>query len=468
MSFVSLEFFVLLAAVLILVTVIRSIVGQKIVLLLASCAFYAYWDWRFLGLLAFITAMDYYISVTLVKTKDARKRKSLLILSLVINLMILGFFKYFNFFVDTFNLALGSVGLHLNGMQIILPVGISFYIFETISYVVDVYRGDSEPAHSLLDYAVFATFFPRLVAGPIMRASNFLPQLYRGVRFSRENFLVGAQLFVQGLIKKIVVADSLALIVDGIYFTPWLYSSPTVWLGVVAYSIQIYFDFSGYSDMAMGVARMFGFEMPMNFNLPYTAQSMTGFWQRWHISLSTWLRDYLYIPLGGNRRGNIRTYVNLFTTMLLGGLWHGASWNFVLWGGLHGFYLAIERTFNSGNKRFPVVQGTLSAWGKSIIVFALTSITWVFFRSPSADITFQVFSKLMFINPEGVAWFYGPALFFVPIVFFGGLIARMEKPVEIFDFSPGKPISLAFIAFEFLIVFLFAADNASPFIYFQF
>lgn len=466
MTFVSLEFFVLLASVLILVTIFRNITGQKIILLLASCAFYAYWDWRFLGLLGLVTIMDYSISVMLVKTKSPQLRRSFLIASLVINLVILGFFKYFNFFVDTFNWMFAQFGLHFSGMHIILPVGISFYIFETISYVVDVYRGDSEPAHSLLDYAVFATFFPRLVAGPIMRASNFLPQLYQGVRFSRENFVIGAQIFVQGLLKKVVVADTLAVIVDGVYFTPWLYSSPTVWLGIAAYSIQIYFDFSGYSDMAMGVARLMGFDIPMNFNLPYTAKSMTEFWQRWHISLSTWLRDYLYIPLGGNRKGKFQTYINLFVTMLLGGLWHGASWNFVFWGGLHGLYLAIERFFK-GNERSDSVKESIFVWGRTIFVFILTSVTWVFFRSPSADITFQVISKLLFINPEGVAWFFAPALFLVPIIFVGGLISRMGTQ-KFFELSPEKPFTLSFIAVEYLIVFLFAADNSSPFIYFQF
>jgi alginate O-acetyltransferase complex protein AlgI len=380
--------------------------------------------------------------------------------------LILGFFKYFNFFIDTLNWMFTSAGVHFNGLEIILPIGISFYIFETISYVVDVYRKDSIPAHSLLDYAVFATFFPRLVAGPIMRASIFLPQLYRGVRFSKENFIIGAQLFAQGLLKKIVVADKLAVIVDGVYFTPWLYSSPTIWLGIFSYSIQIYFDFSGYSDMAMGVARIFGFEMPNNFNLPYTSQSVTEFWQRWHISLSTWLRDYLYIPLGGNRKGGIRTYMNLFITMLLGGLWHGASWNFVLWGGLHGVYLAIERVLDL-NKRFQGVNSVLFSWGRVFLVFLLTSVTWVFFRSPTWDITRQVLTKLMFIDSGGVAWAYAPALLLIPVIFLGGLIMRLDR-LNTLDLHPHKAFTLAFIVVEFLVIFLFAADNTSPFIYFQF
>ena len=325
MSFISLEFGILLTVVLLLVILIRNALARKVILLIASCAFYAYWDWRFLGLLIFVTVMDYFISVWLVRSQNPRTRKAMLITSVTVNLLILGFFKYFNFFTGSFNAVMSSVGLHLPELQIILPIGISFYIFETLSYVVDVYRGHTHPAHSLLDYAVFVTFFPRLVAGPIMRASHFLPQLDRGIQFSRENFIRGAQLFGQGLVKKMVVADTIAMMTDQIYTTPWIFSSGTIWLGVLAFGIQVYFDFSGYSDMATGVARLFGFELPVNFNLPFTSRNLTEFWQRWHISLSSWLRDYLYISLGGNRKGKVRKFINMFLTMLLGGLWHGAS-----------------------------------------------------------------------------------------------------------------------------------------------
>jgi alginate O-acetyltransferase complex protein AlgI len=328
-----------------------------------------------------------------------------------------------------------------------------------------VYRGRTEPARSLVDYAVFVTFFPRLVAGPIMRASNFLPQLYGGLHFSRDNFVLGAQFFAQGLLKKIVIADTCAVLVDKVYEIPWFYSSSTVWLGVCAFAVQILFDFSGYSDMATGIARMFGFELVMNFNLPFTSQNLTEFWQRWHISLSTWLRDYLYISLGGNRKGEIRTYFNMFITMLLGGLWHGASWNFVLWGGLHGLALALEHWWNRGK---PAREWTLlRALPGALGVFLWVALSCVFFRSSSMSIAGTVFSKLLFIDPVGVDWFYLPAFGYLVIVLIGGFVMRVTG----FDFSTldlSRPYILPLIASEFLFAFLFAAKGVSPFIYFQF
>ena len=277
MNFISIEFVFLLTTVLALVAIVRVPLWQKTVIFLASCAFYAYWDWRFLGLLILITIIDYYISVLLTKSEDQAKRKMLLVTSVTINLVVLGFFKYFNFFVNSFNTAFMPFDISLPQLRILLPVGISFYTFETLSYVIDVYRGHTRPARSLLDYATFVAFFPRLVAGPIMRASHFLPQLERGVTFSKENFILGAQRFGQGVIKKVVVADTLAILTDKIYSTPWIFSSATVWVGVLAFSIQIYFDFSGYSDMATGVARLFGFELPVNFNLPFTSRNLAEF-----------------------------------------------------------------------------------------------------------------------------------------------------------------------------------------------
>ena len=465
MNFVSIEFAILLASVLLLTAVFRAPLVRKLVILSASCAFYAFWDWRFLGLLVFVTVLDYYISVALIHSKDARRRKLLLAVSVTANLLILGFFKYFNFFVDSMNLMLVPLGLRLPELQIILPIGISFYTFETLSYVIDVYRGKTEPAHSLLDYAVFITFFPRLVAGPIMRASHFLPQLYRGVRFSKENFILGAQYFVQGLLKKIVVADTLALITDRVYQTPWFYSSPTVWLGVCAFALQVCFDFSGYSDMATGTARMFGFELAVNFNLPFTSLNLVEFWQRWHISLSTWLRDYLYIPLGGNRKGELRSYFNLFVTMLLGGLWHGASWNFVLWGGLHGLGLAFDRWRTRGK---PDEVWTLaSGWYKGVGVFLWVALTCVFFRSQTIDGALAVFRKLLFIDPAGVDWFYFPAILYITVVLLGGFVLRIwQLDLNKLDFK--QPYLLPVIASEYLFAFLFASNGTSPFIYFQF
>ncbi|MEW5939058.1 MAG: MBOAT family protein [Chloroflexota bacterium] len=466
MSFVSLEFAVLLALVLASTALIRNAFARKLIILAASCAFYAWWDWRFLGLLVFVTVLDYFISVLLVRSQDSRRRKLLLAISVASNLAILGFFKYFNFFVDTLNLALHPLGLDLPELQILLPIGISFYTFETLSYVIDVYRGHTEPAHSLVDYAVFVTFFPRLVAGPIMRASNFLPQLYRGLKFSQENFVVGAQYFAQGLLKKIVMADTCAVVVDKVYETPWFYSSSTVWLGVLAFAVQVYFDFSGYSDMATGVARMLGFELTMNFNLPYTSLNLTEFWTRWHISLSTWLRDYLYISLGGNRKGEARTYLNMFVTMLLGGLWHGASWNFVLWGGLHGIGMSLERWWMR-DRRHAIEWKFWRGLRGGLLVFLWIALTCVFFRSPSLDIAGVVFGKLLFLDPAGVNWFYLPAFFYMTVVLFGGLVLRARN-LDFTRLDLTRPYVLPFIVSEFLFVYLFAAKGVAPFIYFQF
>jgi len=467
MSFVSLEFAALITIVLTLLAFIKLPVVRKLILLGASCIFYAWWDWRFLGLLATVTVLDYYVTHFLVTTDSAKKRKLLLLLSIVINLGFLGFFKYFNFFIDTLNVFTQTLGWRVGTLNIILPIGISFYTFETLSYVIDVYRKTSQPAKSLLDYAIFISFFPRLVAGPIMRASQFLPQLERGIQLNLDNFFEGAQFFLRGMLKKMVIADNVAVMVDQIYSSPGLFSSPTVWLGVAAYSVQILCDFWGYTDMALGIARMLGIELPQNFNLPYTAQSITEFWNRWHISLSTWLRDYLYISLGGNRKGSLRTYVNLMITMLLGGLWHGASWNFVLWGGLHGIYLAAERLFG-GSKPVQHPWTSPLAWLRSFFVFILVTVTWVPFRSPNWQTTLLVFKKLLFIGMQyNLEWYYMWSLIAIPLVVGGGWLARRFEwkwPV----LSIQKSYTPAYMLFQLLIIYFFSPLNTSPFIYFQF
>lgn len=467
MSFVSIEFAVLLATVLTLLFIFKGPSPRKYILLTASCVFYAWWDWRFLGLLAFVTVLDYYISQLLVHTDDQQRRKHLLWISIVANLGFLGFFKYFNFFIDSLNAAVQPFGWHLGTLSIVLPIGISFYTFETLSYVIDVYHGVAKPAHSLVDYAIFISFFPRLVAGPIMRATQFLPQLERGLVLNLANLVEGAQWFLRGLLKKLVIADNVAIMVDQIYNAPSLFHPASVWLAVAGYSVQILFDFSGYTDMARGIGKMVGIELPPNFNLPYTAQSLTEFWNRWHISLSTWLRDYLYISLGGNRKGRLRTYVNLMLTMLLGGLWHGASWNFVVWGGLHGLGLALERLFY-GKK--PPQYGWESplAWLRSLLTAFVVTLLWVPFRSPNWETTTIIFQKLAFMPMQyNIHWYYQWAIIAVPLIFLGGMLTRR------FDWrwpilSLEKAYTPAVMLFEALLVFYLAPVNSSPFIYFQF
>jgi alginate O-acetyltransferase complex protein AlgI len=465
MTFVSYEFAVLIASVITLLLAFPAHLLKKLVLLGASCAFYAFWDWRLLGLLLGITALDYAISVQLGRAEKTRTRKALLLVSIVVNLGVLGIFKYANFFIDSLNHLLEGTGVHLETVHIILPIGISFYTFETLSYVIDIYHRRTAPAKSVLDYAIFVTFFPRLVAGPIMRASQFLPQLDRGIGVSKDGFTQGLHVFLRGMFKKVVVADHLSLLVVPVFEAPEAFASSTLWLAVFAYSIQILCDFSGYTDMARGVARALGFELPVNFNSPYTAQSITEFWQRWHISLSTWLRDYLYIPLGGNRRGPLRTYANLMITMLLGGLWHGASWNFVLWGGIHGTLLATERAFLRPTSSDPSWASPV-AWVRSIIVFLLVSLTWIFFRAASLEDARTILFRL-FIPSHGISWIYFPALLFVPAVIVGALLARAFK-WEFPEFRLEDSKTPAVLLIQALSIYYFCPLHTSPFIYFQF
>lgn len=468
MSFVSVEFAILFVIVLSLLIGVKSTLGRKIILLFASCAFYAYWDWRFLGLLAFITVSVYYLSHFLYTSKSERARKAHLIIGIVINLGILGFFKYFNFFIDTLNLAFIPLGWNLAGLNIILPIGISFYTFETLSYILDVYRGVITPAKSLLDYAVFITFFPRLISGPIIRAKNFLPQLERGIQITFPNFMQGAQMFLQGMIKKLLVADTLTLMVDKVYTTPDVFSSSTIWLVVLAYSIQVYCDFSGYIDMARGVSKIMGFDLPVNFNLPFTAQYPTEFWRRWNISLSSWFRDYLFIHLELKRRKvkHLRMQTNVMIVFLLTGLWHGASWNFVLWGGLHGLYLIIERWITRGRPLKNTWESPVS-WVRAFLIYLLVAVTMVPFRATSLPIMTTVFSKLLFITPGGVNWYYQPAVFLTPLIIIGGWLYRtFEKKISLPAVS--YPVQFAIMGLEAIVIFFFAPLNISPFIYFQF
>lgn len=322
---------------------------QNLFLLAASYVFYAWWDYRFLALLLFSTVWDYFLGAALILAPTPARRKLLLILSLVGNLGLLGFFKYFGFFVTSAAHLLELLGFqpHLPVLHILLPAGISFYTFQSMSYVIDLYRGKIAPARSFLDFALALTFFPHLVAGPIQRADTLLRQIELPRLLTWNHFRTGLLLMLLGYFKKCAIADSLAPFVDRIFLHPERCSSFLLLLGLYFFAFQIYADFSGYTDIARGVSRLFGFELVINFNQPYFATSITDFWRRWHISLSTWLRDYLYIPLGGNRHGGLYTYRNLFITMLLGGLWHGASWTFVLWGGLHGLFLSLHKAWTS-------------------------------------------------------------------------------------------------------------------------
>jgi alginate O-acetyltransferase complex protein AlgI len=318
---------------------------QNRMLLAASFIFYGGWDYRFVFLMIFSASIDYVAALKIAGSTDQVVRKRWLIVGIVTNLLILGFFKYFNFFLSSGVALLEQLGLHGDPwtLSIVLPLGISFYTFQAISYVTDVYRKELEPIRSYRDYLLFVAFFPHLVAGPIQLAKILTAQVIKPRQMTWQGWQEGALLFLIGLFKKVVVADNLAAIVDKAFLAPEQQSSLTLLIGVYAFAFQIYADFSGYSDMARGIAKAMGFELMINFEHPYLSTSIADFWRRWHISLSTWLRDYIYIPLGGNRLGAWNTYRNLFLTMLIGGLWHGASWTFVLWGALHGVFLSVEK-----------------------------------------------------------------------------------------------------------------------------
>lgn len=358
---------------------------QNVLLLVASYFFYGWWDWRFLSLIFLSTAIDYVAGKIIYISKERpRRRKVALIVSMTSNLAILGFFKYFNFFADNLVVLLQWAGLptftrHLN---IILPVGISFYTFQAMSYALDIYRGHLRPARSFLDFATFVAFFPQLVAGPIERASNLLPQIENPRKVTRAGIESGTWLIFWGLFQKCVIADNLAILVDGVFDSPTPTGAMSL-LALYAFAFQIFCDFAGYSNIARGLARWMGVELMVNFNNPYFAVNPKEFWARWHISLSSWLRDYLYISLGGNRRGRRRTYINLSLTMLLGGLWHGAAWTFVAWGAFHGALLVAYHWWAENFSLKGKPDSGRWLWVRRIAFFHLVCLGWLFFRAKS-------------------------------------------------------------------------------------
>jgi D-alanyl-lipoteichoic acid acyltransferase DltB (MBOAT superfamily) len=361
--------------------------GQNWLLLVASYYFYAAWDWRFLGLLIASTLVDFTCARVLGRTEDATTRRRILVLSLGFNLTLLGFFKYFNFFADSLHGVFGALGWQVDfvTLRILLPVGISFYTFVTMSYVIDVYRREIPPTRDLLDFAVFVAFFPHLVAGPILRASLLLAQIDSPRQITREQMRDGAWLIAWGYFQKIYVADNVAGLANAIFDPSGSHTGVNVLLGVYAFALQIYGDFAGYSNIARGTSKLMGIELIENFRFPYLVRTPQAFWRNWHISLSTWLRDYLYIPLGGNRGTEWQTRRNLFVTMVLGGLWHGAAWTFVLWGIYQGLLLIAYRTADRAVAfhRFVAGPGAIARATSWLVMFHLTCYGWLIFRSRS-------------------------------------------------------------------------------------
>lgn len=432
--------------------------ARKYLLLIASYVFYASWNIKFLPLLATITLVDYGCALWMERMKS--HRRLFLIVSIAVNLGFLGFFKYFNFLA-------GMIDKSFT-LAIILPIGISFHTFQSISYIVDVYRGEQKPIRSVVDYALFISFFPQLVAGPIVRAEEFFADFYTWRKPDAEEAQRGVLWMLIGLCKKMVFADQFAQIADT-YFGS-LASHPgagAAWSGVFSFAMQIFFDFSGYTDMAIGMALLLGFHFPVNFMRPYLAFSITDFWHRWHVSLSRWLRDYLYIPLGGNRGGSFKTYRNLMLTMLLGGLWHGASFNFIIWGGYHGALLGMERA--AGRSKFLAAPTGLLYLVRAAITFVLVCVGWVFFRAVTLHDSFYVIEQMLtgtwstagVLVPLWLLCFVGVAL----------LIAIAEERWQWIERLPsGSTWAYAalLIALMLSVELIGVTEKAVPFIYFQF
>jgi alginate O-acetyltransferase complex protein AlgI len=464
MSFASVPFFVFFTIVLV-VCALTGHCKRQWFLLAASYVFYGWWDARFCALMLFLTVMGYWSAIGSEKTGA----RIYAVMGIAAPLVVLGFFKYFNFFVSSFAVAFGIE--HAHTLHIILPVGISFYTFQVLSYTIDVRMGKIRAERSFRKLALYIAFFPQLVAGPIIKAKDFLPQLDEERGVTRQNLLTGVQIFAFGLFKKVVLADSLSVFVDDVFATPNAFSGFSLFLGVLAYSMQIYFDFSGYSDMATGCAKCLGYDFIRNFNLPYSSRNISEFWHRWHISLSTWLKEYLYIPLGGNRRGNARTYLNLFLTMLLGGLWHGAAWTFVAWGALHGAGLCVHKYFA---KRFKVAAPNFLFIAASVLFTNLfVGFCWIFFRASSFQTAWDYIRGILTWQ-DGVSQPYIWAV--IALVLLGvatlcaALKSRGKKAIDgfypVLDLSRFWPL-VGFIVF-LGIIFGLAYTGANPFIYFQF
>ncbi len=471
-SFEFLLFFILVYGAYLAFSKSKSL--QNILLLAASYFFYGSWDYRFLGLIAVSTVVDYFVGRAIYKApEDAKKRRSLLLaLSVSANLGILGFFKYYNFFVESFSELMKLIGMqpHTTTLQIILPVGISFYTFQTMSYTIDIYRKQIKPTRNFIDFAVFVSFFPQLVAGPIERASHLIPQFEKPRRISATQIDTGIFLILWGLFKKMVVADNAGFIADQVFNNYTNYHGVDTVIGVLAFSAQIYGDFSGYSDIARGLSLLMGIELMVNFRLPYFALNPTDFWRRWHISLSTWLRDYLYIPLGGNRKGTGRTYCNLFLTMLLGGLWHGAAWNFVIWGAFHGAILILYRLIErkpahldpwGGQFAYPLVLA------KMLLMFILTLLGWLIFRAASVEQIVEMLSGISLDTSAKSAQLCYELFFYVSPLIMIQLYQYITRDLLILT-KFRTPMRSLIYGLLLTWIFVFGVRDSLEFIYFQF
>jgi alginate O-acetyltransferase complex protein AlgI len=450
---------------------------QNFFLLAVSYVFYAWWDWRFLTLIIFSSAIDYFCGIQLGKTDDPANRKMLLWFSILINIGFLFFFKYFNFFVDSFAELSQAIGFQANksSLKIILPVGISFYTFQTMSYTIDVYRRKMEPTSDALAFFTYVAFFPQLVAGPIERAINLLPQFFSKRIFTYEAGVQGMRLILWGLFKKVVVADNCAVYVDTVFGSYSDASRVQLLLALVLFAFQIYGDFSGYSDIAKGSARLLGFDLMTNFRTPYFSRDIAEFWRRWHISLSSWFKDYLYIPLGGSKEGKTKAVRNTLIIFLVSGFWHGANWTFLFWGFLHALYflpLLLSNTHRVHLEFRETKYGlpTLKEFSQMVFTFVLVTFSWLFFRANSMTAAFHYLASIATpargVRVETVGTTLLIALCFIQVIFEWTF---RKEIVPFTNFESSKPLRYAaYLAVGFLIISYGAYVNPQSFIYFQF
>lgn len=475
MLFNSIEFLLFLPTVFFLYWFVfkNQLRAQNVLLLLASYIFYGWWDWRFLSLIIASTFLDYFIAIQLGKTSISKKRKLLLGISLVGNLGMLGFFKYYNFFVASWIEAWSSVGITMEAstLNIILPVGISFYTFQTLSYTIDVYRKEMEPTKSFIDFAAFVTFFPQLVAGPIERASHLLPQFYKNRTFDYQNAVDGVKLIIWGMFKKVVVADNCAFFVNKIFENPEGYSSGELFVGMVFFAFQIYGDFSGYSDIAIGLSKLFGFDLMVNFKFPYFSRDIAEFWRRWHISLSTWFRDYIYIPLGGSKGSQWFQIRNVMIIFLVSGFWHGANWTYVVWGLFHALMFLPLLLFNINRSHLITKSYGWLDFAKIGVTFLVICIGWVFFRADSISDAFQYLTHLFELKSLGLSLFYktnANLMIFGLSVLAVGILSMQELVWVIKKRELPKISAFGALLLVLLIFFMGSFKNQMDFIYFQF
>lgn len=456
----------------------KNIKAQNLLILISSYIFYGWWDWRFLSLIFFSSIIDFSIGKLLSQTDREKKRKLLLITSILVNIGLLGFFKYFNFFIDNFIRVLQVAGIsaHSRTLNIILPVGISFYTFQTLSYTIDIYKKKISPTKDIIAFMAFVSFFPQLVAGPIERAKNLLPQFFSKRVFSAKIAENGCRQILWGFFKKLVIADNCGIYVDNIFDGYEHMSGLTLVLGAILFGLQIYGDFSGYSDIAIGTARLFGFDLMQNFAFPYFSRDIAEFWRRWHISLTTWFRDYIYIPLGGSR-GNVTNQIrNTFIIFLVSGFWHGANWTFIIWGGVHAMLFVPLVLMKKNRKNFNIVAKnklfpSAREFFKVLTTFILVSIAWVFFRADNLNVAFAYLFRMqgwIFVNPlEAFKIISNPVLYSIIFMFVMEWLNRSKKfGLEIANY----PYLLRWIMYLaiILVIFLYGNFNKTEFIYFAF